>query len=118
LACASKRIQRNFRINLIGSFVLRCSACISGPETPATLDFFKFAEARAPALKVKLVELAVHDTDEIERTVTAFAAEGNGGLIVPPHAVTTNRDLIVGLSACRLRLPAIYPLAFYARQAD
>ena len=58
------------------------------PETPASVDFFKFAEARAPALKIKLVGLGVHDADEIERTVTAFAAEGNGGLIVSPHAVT------------------------------
>jgi putative ABC transport system substrate-binding protein len=85
------------------------------PETSASLDFFKFTEARAPALKVKLVGLAVHDADEIERTLTAFAAEGSGGLVVTPHAVTlTNRDLIIALSA-RLRLPTIYPLAFYAK---
>jgi putative ABC transport system substrate-binding protein len=57
----------------------------------------------------------VHDADEIERTLTAFAAEGNGGLIVSPHAVTfANRDLIVALAA-RLRLPALYSLAFYAK---
>ena len=47
--------------------------------------------------------------------MAAFAAEGNGGIIVIPHAVTlTNRDLIVALAA-RLRLPALYPLAFYAK---
>jgi len=85
------------------------------PETPASVDFFKFAEARAPALKVKLIGLGVHDADEIERTLTAFAAEGNGGLIVSPHAVTfANRDLIVALAA-QLRLPALYSLAFYAK---
>ena len=85
------------------------------PETPANIGFFKFAEALAPALKVKLVALGVHDADEIERALTAFAAEGNGGVIVTPHAVTlTNRDLIVALAA-RLRLPALYPLAFYAK---
>ena len=40
--------------------------------------------------------LGVHDAEEIERALTAFAAEGNGGLIVSPHAVTfANRDLIV-----------------------
>ena len=85
------------------------------PETPASVDFFKFAEARAPALKVKLVGPGVHDAEEIERALTAFAAEGNGGLIVSPHAVTfANRDLIVALAA-RLRLPALYSLAFYAK---
>jgi putative ABC transport system substrate-binding protein len=85
------------------------------PETPAHIRYFKSAEALAPALKVKLVALGVHDADEIERAMAAFAAEGNGGVIVGPHAVTlTNRDLIVALAG-RLRLPALYPLAFYAK---
>jgi putative ABC transport system substrate-binding protein len=85
------------------------------PETAASIGFFKFAEALAPVLKVKLVALGVHDANEIEQVLTAFAAEGNGGLVVTPHAVTlTNRDLIVALSA-RLHLPALYPLAFYAK---
>jgi putative ABC transport system substrate-binding protein len=85
------------------------------PETPALIRYFKSAEALASALKVKLVALSVHDAAEIERALVAFAAEGNGGLIVGPHAVTlTNRDLIVAMAA-RLRLPAIYPVAFYAQ---
>jgi putative ABC transport system substrate-binding protein len=85
------------------------------PETPALIRYFKSAEALASALKVKLVALSVHDAAEIERALIAFAAEGNGGLIVGPHAVTlTNRDLIVAMAA-RLRLPAIYPVAFYAQ---
>ena len=85
------------------------------PETPAHIRFFKSAEAFAPALKIKLVALDVHDADEIERGLTAFAAEHNGGVVVTPHALTlANRDLIVALAA-RLRLPAIYPLAFFAK---
>jgi putative ABC transport system substrate-binding protein len=85
------------------------------PETAASVAFLKFAETAAPALKVKPVALGVHDGDEIEQVLTAFAAEGHGGLIVTPHVVTlTNRDLIVALAA-RLRLPTIYPLAFYAK---
>ena len=85
------------------------------PETPALIRYFKSAEASASALKVKLVALGVHDAAEIERALIAFAAEGNGGLIVGPHAVTlTNRNLIVAMAA-RLRLPAIYPVAFYAQ---
>jgi putative tryptophan/tyrosine transport system substrate-binding protein len=85
------------------------------PETPAHMRFFESAEALAPALKIKLVALDVHDADEIERGLTAFAAEQNGGVLVTPHALTvTNRDLIVALAA-RLRLPALYPLASYAK---
>ena len=85
------------------------------PETPALVRYFKSAEAPASALNVKLVALGVHDTAEIERALMAFATETNGGLIVGPHAVTlTNRDLIIAMAA-RLRLPAIYPLDFYAK---
>jgi putative tryptophan/tyrosine transport system substrate-binding protein len=85
------------------------------PETAASFDFFKFAEPGAPALKIKLEALGVHDADEIERVMTAFAAEGNGGVVVTPHAVTfSNHNLIVALAA-RLRLPALYPFAFYAK---
>jgi len=61
------------------------------------------------------VALDVHDADEIEQGLTAFAVEHNSGVLVTPHALTlTNRDLIVALAA-RLRLPALYPLAFYAK---
>jgi len=85
------------------------------PETAANIEFFKFAKTAAPVLRVKPAALGVHDANEIERALTAFAAEGNGGFIVIPHAVTfTNRDLIVALAA-RLRIPALYPLAFYAK---
>ena len=85
------------------------------PETPANFAMFKFAEDLPPAPNIKLVGLGAHDADEIERSMVAFAGEGNGGIIVIPHAVTlTNRDLIVALAA-RLRLPTLYPLAFYAR---
>src|SRR5215472_12284560 len=41
------------------------------PETAASIGFFKFAQALAPA-KVKLVALGVHDANEIEQVLTAF----------------------------------------------
>jgi putative ABC transport system substrate-binding protein len=85
------------------------------PEEPINVQFFKFADAAGLTLKVKPVALGVHNADEIKRALTAFAAEGKGGFIVIPHAVTLiNRDLIVAL-ATRLRLPALYPFAFYAK---
>jgi hypothetical protein len=38
----------------------------------------------------------VHNSGEIERAVTEFAAESNGGLIAAPHAITlANRDVII-----------------------
>jgi putative ABC transport system substrate-binding protein len=85
------------------------------PQTPILVSFFKSAEAVAPSLKVKLMRLDVRDADEIERSLAAFAAEGNGGLIISPSAVTfSNRDLIIALAA-RFRLPAVYAFAFYPK---
>ena len=86
------------------------------PETVSSIGFFKFAEVVAPALNVKPVLLGVHNAEEIERALTAFAAEDNSGFIATPNSVTfTNDDLIVALAA-RLRLPALYPFASYARE--
>ena len=85
------------------------------PEGPANVGFLKAAEAAAPSLKVRLTALGVHSADEIERSVSAFAAEPNRGLIIAPTAVTFgNNKLIVELAA-RYRLPAIYSRADYPK---
>jgi putative ABC transport system substrate-binding protein len=84
------------------------------PETPANLAFLRAAEAAASPHGIKLITLGVHTAAEIERAVTEFAQEPNGGLIVAPHAVTLgNRNVIVGLAA-RYRLPAVYALRHFA----
>jgi putative ABC transport system substrate-binding protein len=89
-------------------------AFILHPETPANVNFLRAAEAAAPPLGVKLIALGVHTAAEIERAVTEFAEEPNGGLIVAPHAVTVDyRNVIIGLAA-RYRLPAVYALRNFA----
>ena len=89
-------------------------AVVLHPETPPNVGFWHAAEAAAPALGVKVVALGVHSAAEIEGTVTQFAREPDGGLIIAPHAVTlTYRDLIIGLAA-RHRLPAIYGFRVFA----
>jgi putative ABC transport system substrate-binding protein len=86
---------------------------IMHPETPANIGLLHAAEAAATT-GVKVIAVGVHDPAEIERAVTAFAAETNGGLIVAPHAVTfANRDVIVELAA-RYRLPAVYAFRNFA----
>jgi putative ABC transport system substrate-binding protein len=60
----------------------------------------------------ELSPVDVRDGGEIERAVTAFAREPNGGLIVtgsPSQAV--HRKLIITLTA-RHRLPAVYPYRY------
>ena len=87
---------------------------IYNPLAPPKIGFLRAAEAAAPSFGVKVFPLPVHDAAEIERAVTAFAAEPNGGLIVAPHAVTLgSRDLIVKLAA-QYRLPAVYSDRYFA----
>jgi putative ABC transport system substrate-binding protein len=55
----------------------------------------------------------VHDRDQMEYALTAFAREGNGGLIVTASTkAASHRDLIIALAA-RQRLPAVYPTPLY-----
>ena len=84
------------------------------PEPP-NIGYLKSAEAAAPSFNIKLTGLPVNNGAEIESALTTLAAEPNAGLIVAPNAVAfANGDLIVTLAA-RLRVPAIYPFAFYAK---
>jgi len=67
----------------------------------------------APSLGIELRPISVRDDGEIERAVTAFAREANGGLIVTAGAgVAAKRALIIKLAA-RHRLPAVYPFRYY-----
>jgi putative ABC transport system substrate-binding protein len=89
-------------------------AFIFNPEAPPNIGFLHAAEAAAPSLGMELTALAVHNGNEIERGITTFVAEPNGGLIVAPHAVTvSNRELIAALAA-RYRLPAVYSDRYFA----
>jgi putative ABC transport system substrate-binding protein len=88
------------RVNHVG-FVLH-------PETPANVNLLRAAEAAAPALKVGLTALGVHNASDIERAIGSFAGELDRGLVVAPHAITRiNASLIIEL-ASRHRLPAVY----------
>src|SRR5262249_37626812 len=67
----------------------------------------------APSFGVELSPVNVRRSNEIERAITAFAREPNGGLIVTGSSLATaHRDLIIALTA-RHRLPAVYPQRYY-----
>jgi putative tryptophan/tyrosine transport system substrate-binding protein len=85
-----------------------------GRPQPAHVGFLSAAETASRSVGVKLIVLSVHTAAEIERAVTEFAADSNGGLIVSPHAVTLSyRNLIIALAA-RYRLPAVYGIRVFA----
>jgi ABC-type uncharacterized transport system substrate-binding protein len=70
---------------------------------------FGSIQSVAPSLGVELRPIDTRDPGEIERAVSAFAAEPNGGLIVALGArAILHRNLIVTLAA-RHRVPAVYP---------
>jgi putative tryptophan/tyrosine transport system substrate-binding protein len=57
------------------------------PEPP-NFGYLKSAEAAAPSLKTKLIDLPVRDSAEIERAIATFASEPDSGLIIAPNVVT------------------------------
>jgi putative ABC transport system substrate-binding protein len=80
----------------------------------AQIALFGSIQSVAPSLGVELRPIDSRDAGEIERAVTAFAGEPNGGLIVASGAaVIKHRGLIVALAA-RHRLPAVYPYRSHA----
>ena len=83
-------------------------AVLRDSGTAGGIGQFAAIQSVAPSLSTTLSALDVRDAGEIERTVTAFAQEPNGGLIVPRSGLAiSQRDLIVTLAA-RHRLPAVY----------
>jgi putative ABC transport system substrate-binding protein len=81
---------------------------IYSPTAAPNVGFFHAAQTAATSSGVAITPLPANNGADIERGVTAFVAEPDGGLIVAPHAVTLgNRDLIDRL-AVRYRLPVVY----------
>jgi ABC-type uncharacterized transport system substrate-binding protein len=67
----------------------------------------------APSFGVELSPVHVRESGEIERAITAFARQPNGGLIVTGSALaTSHRAMIIALAA-QYRLPAVYPQHHY-----
>jgi putative ABC transport system substrate-binding protein len=95
-------------------------AVVRDPFVSAGAGGFGAIQTAAGSFRVELTPVGVHDADEIERGITDFARESNGGMIVvgpPSSAAPIARDLIVGLAA-RFHLPAVYAThAFVSRGA-
>ena len=69
--------------------------------------------AVAPLLGVEPNPIGIRDAVEIERAITTFARQPNGGLIITTSApAQINRELIIALAA-KNRLPAIYPYRLF-----
>ena len=84
------------------------AAVLRDPAITAGIGQFAVIQSVAPSVGVEVSPIDTSNTTEIERAVSDFAREPNGGLIVTASASgITQRELIVSLAA-RCRLPAVY----------
>jgi len=76
---------------------------------PAGIGQWAIIQAVAQTMGVELKAVALDNAGEIERAVSGFAREPNGGLVIVVSAASLlHRELIVAL-ASRHQLPAAYP---------
>jgi putative tryptophan/tyrosine transport system substrate-binding protein len=86
---------------------------IRQPSSPGGGGQLGAIQAVAPSFGVEVTPVGLRDPGEIERAV-AVAHDTKGGLIVTVSPLATvHRDLIVSLAA-RYRVPAVYPLRYFA----
>src|SRR5262245_28500759 len=91
-------------------------AVLRNAAIASQIALFGSIQSVAPSFGVELRPIDTSDAGEIERDVTAFAGEPNGGLIAASGSgVLLHRKLIVTLAA-RHRLPAVY--AYRVHVAD
>jgi putative ABC transport system substrate-binding protein len=84
-------------------------AIIEGPENPLSFGYMQQIEAAAPSYGVQLIKIVTSDVAEIERAISIFARESNGGLIVLPSPTALIRRVEFAALAAQHRLPAVYP---------
>jgi putative ABC transport system substrate-binding protein len=88
-------------------------AVLRDPSLTASISQFAALQSVAPSFGVELNPIDTSNAGNIERAVTAFARELNGGLIVVTgSSAIIHRGLIITLAA-RHRLPAVYPFRYY-----
>jgi putative ABC transport system substrate-binding protein len=89
-------------------------ALVYNPETSSPSA--ELTESAATAHGLKATQIQFRDPLELVRGIDKFAAEPNGGLIIPSSATTeANRSTIIRLAA-QHRLPAVYPYRFYVAE--
>ena len=94
--------------------MVKRAAVIRDPAINAGVGQFAVIQAVAPSVGLEVSAISVREASEIERAVTAFAREPNGGLIVTASALSVvHRNLIIAL-ASRHKLPTIYYRRLYA----
>jgi putative tryptophan/tyrosine transport system substrate-binding protein len=88
-------------------------AAIHNPVQSPQVGQLRTIERAASSAGVLVTAAGVSDAAQIEPTISAFAREPNGGLIVVPNPVTIgHRERIIKLAA-QHHLPAVYAYRFF-----
>ena len=69
---------------------------------------FAVIQSVAPTVGIDVSPINVHNADEIERAVSAFARTANGGMVVTAGGLATVRRKVIIDLAARHKLPAVY----------
>jgi putative tryptophan/tyrosine transport system substrate-binding protein len=85
-------------------------------QTPGGSGQLGAIQAATSAFRVELKALDVRDTSTIERRLSEFAREPNGGLIVINSVSASIHHKMITDLVARLRLPAIYPYRFFVAE--
>jgi len=90
------------------------AAVLRDPSLAAGIGQFAAIQALAsPSLGVELIPIDARDPTEMERAITAFAREPNGGLILTgSQGMATHRNRIIAL-ALQHRLPNVHGFRYY-----
>ena len=89
-------------------------AILQNPNHPSWVGYQSAIAKSAPLLGVQPIRAHLYTPVDIDNALDALAREPNGGLLVLPDTFTTvHRDKIIAL-ADHHRLPAVYPLRFFA----
>jgi putative tryptophan/tyrosine transport system substrate-binding protein len=83
-------------------------AVVFNPDTSPQSNFFLRAiEAAAPSHGVQAIAVRVRATIDIERDLTSFARQPNGGLMLPTDTFTRLHNVLIADIAGRFRVPSI-----------
>src|SRR5262245_47093087 len=90
-------------------------AVVRNAANPVDVAQFAAIQAVAPSLGVELTPIIARDP-EMERDLTAFARERNGGVLIAAGGVQQiQRDTIIA-AAAQHQLPAVYPFRGFVVQ--
>ena len=89
-------------------------AVLRDPSLAAGIGQFAVIQALAPpSLGVELIPIDAQDPSEVERAITAFARERNGGLIVTGSQIAVAHSKLIIALALQHRLPNVYGFRYY-----